>query len=108
VSRSALFKCAALATCLLGLAACKATPVAAPIAPPTVQTATGPTDEPIQTLPKDLYPQMPVYPGAKIDHVRKPKGAMREIMFSSDAQMPQMVAFYKDALKKNDFHITRR
>jgi len=67
---------------------------------------TGPTDEPSQELPKDLYPSMPIYPGAKIEHVRKPKGAMREIMFTSDAQMPQMVAYYKDALKKNDFHIT--
>jgi hypothetical protein len=106
VNRAALFKRAALAACLLGLASCKATPVAAPIAPPPVTTATGPTDEASQALPKDLYPSMPIYPGAKIEHVRKPKGAMREIMFSSDAQMPQMVAYYKDELKKNDFHIT--
>ena len=107
MNRAALFICASLlASCLLGFAACKATPVAAPVAPPAAQTATGPTDEPGNALPKDLYPQMPVYPGAKVEHVRKPKGAMREIMFSSDAQMQPMVAYYKDALKKNDFHIT--
>jgi hypothetical protein len=91
---------------MAGLAACKATPVAAPVAPPAVATSTTPTDEPGNALPPDLYKSMPIYPGAKIEHVRKPKGAMREIMFTSDAQMPQMVAYYKDELKKNDFHIT--
>jgi hypothetical protein len=105
-NRPNLFMRAALAACMIVFAACKATPPAAPITPPVVPTATGPTDEPSKELPKDLYPSMPVYPGAKIEHVRKPKGAMREIMFSSDAQMQQMAAYYKDELKKNDFHIT--
>jgi len=91
---------------LVGFAACKSSPVAAPVAPPTVQTATGPTDEPSNALPSDLYKAMPIYPDAKIEHVRKPKGAMREIMFSSDAQMPEMVVYYKGELKKDDFHIT--
>ncbi len=63
-------------------------------------------DEPTNALPPDLYKAMPIYPGAAIDHVRKPKGAMREILFISNASMPQMVAYYKDALKKGDFHIT--
>ncbi len=76
------------------------------MAPPPVQTSTIAPDESTNALPKDLYPSMPVYPGAKVEHVRKPKGAMREILFSSDGQMPQMVAYYKDELKKNDFHIT--
>jgi hypothetical protein len=91
---------------LLAFAACKTAPVAAPAAPPTMPVATGPTDEPSKALPPDLTKAMPIYPGAQVEHVRKPKGAMREIMFSSDAQMPQMVAYYKDALKKGDFHIT--
>ncbi len=94
------------AACMLLIAACKSTPVAAPIAPPAMPVSTGPTDEPSKALPADLYKAMPIYPGATVDHVRKPKGAMREIMFSSDAQMPQMVAYYKDQLKKGDFHIT--
>ena len=98
---------AALATaCILGLAACNSAPPPAPVAPPTVQTSTVAPDEPNQALPKDLFPSMPMYPGIKIDHVRKPKGSMREILFTSDGQMPQMVAFYKENLKKNDFHIT--
>ncbi len=88
------------------LGACKATPVAAPAGPPPEPIVKGPTDEPTKTLPKDLFPSMPIYPGAVVEHVRKPKGAMREIMFSSDATMPQMVAYYKDELKKDDYHIT--
>lgn len=104
--RPVLFRRAALAaTCMFGFAACKTAPVAAPAAPPTVQASMTAPDEPSNALPPDLYKSMPIYPGAKIEHVRKPKGAMREILFSADAQMPQMVAFYKDELKKNDFHI---
>ncbi len=74
---------------------------------PTVQTPsmTAP-DEPIQTLPADLYKTMPIYPGSKIEHVRKPKGAMREILFSAPGEFAKMVAFYKEELKKNDFHVT--
>ncbi|MFZ0247887.1 hypothetical protein [Candidatus Binatus sp.] len=102
-----LFRRAALAAiCVFGFAACKTAPVAAPFAPPAVQASTTAPDEPSRELPSDLYKSMPIYPGAKIEHVRKPKGAMREILFSADAQMPQMVAFYKDELKKNDFHIS--
>ena len=51
---------------------------------------------------------MPIYPGAAIQHVRKPKGAMREIVFELKNSPPlnQMVSFYKDGLKKGDFKIT--
>jgi hypothetical protein len=76
------------------------------VAPPPVQVSTKVPDEPTKALPPDLYKAMPIYPGAEVEHVRKPKGAMREILFSSDASMPTMVAYYKDELKKNDFHIT--
>jgi hypothetical protein len=100
-------RAALAATCLLGFAACKSATVATPFAaPPAVQTATAPTDEPDKSLPSDLYKATPIYPGATVEHVRKPKGAMREILFSSDAQMQQMVTYYKDALKKADFHVT--
>jgi hypothetical protein len=107
VKRPHLFKLAALAAvCALVCAACKSAQVAvAPVAPPPVVVA-GPTDEPSQELPKDVFPAMPMYPGAKIEHVRKPKGAMREILFSSDGQMQEMVAYYKEGLKKGDFHVT--
>ncbi len=94
------------ATFAVMLTACKTTQVAAPAGPPPEPVAKGPTDEPTKALPQDLFPAMPIYPGAAVEHVRTPKGAMREIMFSSDATMPQMVAYYKDELKKNDYHIT--
>ena len=40
--------------------------------------------------------------------MRKPKGAMREIVFELKNSPPlnQMVSFYKDGLKKGDFKIT--
>jgi hypothetical protein len=104
-NRLGLFKLAALAAASMLVFACKAVPAAAPVAPPPV-VASGPTDEPGNALPADMYKAMPIYPGAKVEHVRKPKGAMREVLFSSDAQMQQMVAYYKGELKKNDFHIT--
>jgi hypothetical protein len=103
VNRAAIFIIAVAFVVLL--AACKATPVAAPVAPPE-PVAKGPTDEPSKELPKDLFPSMPIYPGARVEHIRKPKGAMREILLSSDSTMQQMVGYYKEELKKNDFHIT--
>jgi hypothetical protein len=103
--RPDLFKLAVLAGACMLLTACKPAQVAAPVAPQPVVVA-GPSDEASQELPKDLFPGMPMYPGLQIVHVRKPKGAMREILFSSDGQMPQMVAYYKDGLKKGDFHVT--
>jgi hypothetical protein len=107
VNRLVLFKRATLlVACMLVFAACKSVSPSAPAAPPPAPASTTVSDEPSKTLPTDLYPSMPMYPGAKVEHVRKPKGAMREILFSSDATMPQMVAYYKDQLKKNDFHIT--
>ncbi len=89
----------------LMLAACKTQPVAI-TAPPSVQISMTAPDEPSKALPPDLYKTMPMYPGAVVEHVRKPKGAMREILFSAKGEMPQMVAYYKDGLKKNEFHIT--
>jgi hypothetical protein len=95
----------ALALCLLAVTACKATPVATPLAP-VEDTPHRAGDEASKELPPDLYKKMPVYPGAKVEHVRKPKGAMREILFSTDAQYSPLIAYYKDELKKNDFHVT--
>jgi hypothetical protein len=100
------FARAALAAGLIALlAACKTRPIQI-AAPPPVQVSMTAPDESSKALPPDLYKTMPMYPGAIVEHVRKPKGAMREILFSAQGQLPQMVGFYKDALKKNDFHIT--
>lgn len=104
ISRRRSWRCA-LALCLLAIFACKAAPTSAPVAPPEPIPHRA-TDEASKELPPDLYKTMPIYPGAKVEHVRKPKGAMREIVFSTDAQLNPLVAFYKEELKKANFHIT--
>lgn len=89
----------------MALAACKAQPPPEPVAfqePPTRKTV----DEPSKALPPDLYKNMPQYPDAVVEHVRKPKGSMREILYSSTAQLNQLVPWYKEQLKKNNFHVT--
>jgi hypothetical protein len=65
-------------------------------------------EEVSKQIPPDLFKSMPMYPGAEVTHVRKPKGAMREISFQIKSSPPlnQMIEFYKDGLKKNDFKIT--
>lgn len=77
---------------------------AGPQAAPTAKVL----DEASKELPADLYKSMPIYPGAQIVHVRKPKGAMREIVFElkNSPSLDQMVNFYKDGLKQGDFRIT--
>ena len=103
----ALFPEALLAAGLIvGLAACKTPPAATAPAPAPVEVSRTAPDEPTKAIPPDLYKNMPMYPDAVVEHVHKPKGAMREIVFSAHGQMPQMVAFYKEEFKKNDFHIT--
>jgi len=77
---------------------------AEPVAAPTAKVS----DEPTKELPADLYKGMPIYPGAVVTHVKKPKGAMREVVFElkNSPALNQMVGFYKDGLKKGDFKIT--
>ncbi|HEY6394669.1 MAG TPA: hypothetical protein VIX12_04570 [Candidatus Binataceae bacterium] len=92
-------------TLTLGTAGCKAPKTVASSAP-VMDSAKKNPDEPTKALPADLFQGMPIYPGAQVDHVRKPKGSMREIVFDTDANLSALVAFYKQALKKNDFHVT--
>jgi hypothetical protein len=103
---SRLSLAAMVAVCAFVLGACKANPEVAPVAPVVQTPSMTAPDEPTKALPPDLYKQMPIWPGAKVEHVRKPKGAMREITFSAMGELAPMVAYYKDQLKKNDFHIT--
>ena len=80
---------------------------AAQVATAAPQAAKNP-DEPSKEVPSDLFKNMPIYPGAQVVHVRKPKGAMREILFEIKTSPPlnQMIDYYKDGLKKGDFRIT--
>jgi hypothetical protein len=110
VAKTARFKMAMLSApalaVALALAACHAKPevVAEPASAPTYRA----TDETSKEIPADLYKGMPIYPGAVVEHVRKPKGAMREVMFELKNSPPlnQMVSFYKDGFKQGDFKIT--
>lgn len=97
-------------TCVLvviGLAAfsaCKSAQTAAPI---FVEPSTAPvSDEPTKDLPPDLYKQMPLFPGATIEHVRKPTRMMREILFSTDAELKSIATYYKEQFKKQNFQVT--
>jgi hypothetical protein len=67
--------------------------------------ALGP-DEPTKAIPPDLFKDMPMYPGIRVMHVRRPKGTMREILFQSDADFDKLVAFYRDQLGSNGFHVS--
>ncbi len=93
-------------TAALSLTGCHGEPkqVAEPAAIPTTKIV----DEASKEIPSDLYKGMPIYPGAQVEHVRKPKGAMREVIFElkNSPSLNQMVNFYKDGLKKGDFKIT--
>jgi hypothetical protein len=75
-----------------------------PVAAPTAKTQ----DEPSKAIPNDIYAEMPMFPGAEVMHVRKPKGAMREIVFElkNSPSLNEMVSFYKAGLKKGDFKVT--
>jgi hypothetical protein len=103
ISRTAAISAAVAG--LLVIAGCKPKPPPISYVPPP-ESPHADKDEPTKEIPPDIYKGMPIYPGAVVDHVHQPKGAMREILFSSSAQMPEMVAYYKEELKKNDFRIT--
>ncbi len=93
------------ASLALAIAACHAKPVDAP--PPVMpEGSRAQTDESTKALPADLYTGMPVYPGAVVEHVHKPKGVMREIIFVSDAPFPELLSYYKESLAKANFKIT--
>jgi len=97
---------AAVGFACTALQACKTQPKA-PVAPAVDEsTVDRNPDEATRDIPSDLFKEMPIYPGATVEHVHKPKGAMREIDFSTSGQLNQLVEFYKDELKKNNFHIT--
>jgi len=89
---------------VLGAAGCNKSAPKPPAA--SLKTVALGPDEAYKTLPPDMFKGMPVYPGSTIDHVRRPKGAMREVVFSTDAAMPALVAYFKDGLKQGNFHIT--
>jgi len=92
---------------LFSLTGCQGQP-AQVAAPAAVPTASGLVDEPTKEIPSDLYKGMPIYPGAVVTHVHKPKGAMREVIFElkNSPSLGTMVNYFKDGFKAGDFKIT--
>jgi hypothetical protein len=75
----------------------------APVTPKAAVNA-GP-DEASSALPPDMDHSL-VFPGANVDHVRRPKGAMREVLFSTEAPLDRLIEFYKDGLQKAGYDVT--
>lgn len=90
----------------LALSACRTHKRAESVEEPAMRPVS--VDEASNKIPDDLYKDMPVYPGAQVEHVRKPRGAMREILFAvkGSPDFKQMISYYKDELKKKEFRIT--
>jgi hypothetical protein len=63
-------------------------------------------DEPSRALPPDFDRNLPVLPGSIVEHVRTPKGAMREILFGSNASVDELIRFYKTGLQSAGYRIT--
>ncbi len=65
---------------------------------PAASTQPVSKDEASNKIPDDLYKDMPIYPGAQVTHVRKPRGAMREILLEvkGSPDFKQMTSFYKE------------
>jgi len=63
-------------------------------------------NEASNSLPNEFPKTIPLFPGAQIQQVRKPKGSMREIFLISNAQLDPIISYYKDALVKNGYEIT--
>jgi hypothetical protein len=61
--------------------------------------------EPTNAIPHDLFPDMPIYSGARVQHVFRPKGSMRRITFEVKAPFDALVNFYKEQLKKGGFRV---
>lgn len=90
---------------MFGLAACKGHDQSPAAMVPVKYAETSP-DEPGKALPPDFDQALPVFPGAVVDHVRKPKGAMREILLETDKPIGDLIDFYRTNLRKNGFEVT--
>jgi hypothetical protein len=91
---------------LFGLGACQGREApAVPTAEVKPAAATGP-DEPSIAMPADFDASLPIFPNATVEHVRRPKGLMREILLDSATPVDRLIDFYKEALEKNGYEVT--
>jgi len=90
---------------LFGLASCQRHEEQTPAADANAPVSTSP-DEASTAIPADFDHGMPLFPGATIEVVRKPKGSMREILMATDRSVDRVIDFYRSSLEKNGFAIT--
>jgi hypothetical protein len=95
------------AVLLFALASCQRheeqTEIPAAEANPPASTS---PDEASTALPADFDRGMPLFPGATVEVVRKPKGSMREILMATGGSVDRVIDFYRSALEKNGFAVT--
>ena len=79
----------------------------APAAAPAIKMS---PYEPTNQLPPDLFSKLPVFPGASVEHVGRPKGVMREIWFNGGekSKFSEMASFFKDELPKDGFTVSNQ
>jgi len=104
--RARVFGSICLMAALVFIGACKSSEQSPSAQASPVAQASG--DEEAKEVPADLYKTMPIFPGAQVIHVHKPRGAMREIQFEvkNAPALSDMIEYYKDNFKKNEFRIT--
>ena len=90
---------------LLALAGCRSSGHSAAPAETRPAAKIGP-DEPTTALPADFDKTLPVFPGAMVEHVRRPQGAMREILMSASTSFGKLIDFYKRSLNGGGYQIT--
>ncbi len=91
---------------MLGFTACRGShPQKGISAASKPAVSTGP-DEQTKAFPPDLDKNFPIFPGSMVEHVRKPKGAMREVLLSADAPLDKLIQFYKEGLQNSGYQIT--
>jgi len=76
-----------------------------PVAETNPPASTSP-DEASTALPADFDRGMPLFPGATVEVVRKPKGSMREILMATGGSVDRVIDFYRSGLEKNGFAVT--
>jgi hypothetical protein len=96
-----------LAMLLFALASCqrREQQIQTPTVEANLPASTSP-DEASTAIPADFDRGMPLFPGATVAVVRKPKGSMREILMATGGSVDQVIDFYRSGLEKNGFAIT--
>ena len=90
---------------LFAVASCQRHDERTPAAEANPPVSTSP-DEASTAIPADFDRSMPLFPGATVEVVRKPKGSMREILMATGGPVDRVIDFYQSGLEKNGFAIT--